>query len=225
MKKLTVILLTLVLCLFAASCSGDEPVTSPDPTPAATEQAEKPDPVSFDTVIEEYEAAVREGLDPGQMSERGLSFLLAQFLAENKQEQAGYFVDDIDGDAQDELVIAADSKDPFYKGAVFAVYEMQDAKPVKKLTSEARDIWYWVGDGKLLNVFSGSAFDTNCRIVSADDLSLIEAVRYDSEADPETPWKHYEGGEWSPATEEECQIAAAQMYSLKTAPVITPFGN
>ena len=221
MKKFISLILVLMLCMAVAACSDPSPAATEAPVPTETVP---PEDSPYDAIIAEYAAAVKDGLKPAEMMERGLNYLLAEFLAADAQGHAGYAVTDLDGDGKDELVFAADSDDAFYKGIIFKLFTVENGELMSVVESGERDRWYWAGDGKLYNAASGGAAETDHRICSANDLSVLDEVKRDSSLDPDAPWFRFAGGEWKSISEDEANAAIAQMEGSVTRLDLTLFG-
>ena len=119
---------------------------------------------NYDEVIELYIRAIKERWDSDKISEFG--FEPCCFVS--SMESDGYLLKDLNGDGNDELIILAKgsltaSRFENFEDMVYAVYTLQNNKPVRVLESWTRSRNYLCADGGIYNEGSdGASYSTWC---------------------------------------------------------------
>ena len=110
--------------------------------------------IAYSDILSEYAVALQEGWTAERMLEHDMNYMIPDC------ESWGYAFVDLDGDGTDELILAADEEDGFFKNMVFCLYAAQGDEIVRLINSGERDRWYYLGDARFANEASGSAFDS-----------------------------------------------------------------
>ena len=119
---------------------------------------------NYDEVIELYARAIKEHWDGEKIAELG--FEPACFV--ESLEDDGYMLKDLNQDGNDELIILAKgsltaSRFENFEDMVYAVYTLQNNKPVRALESWTRSRNYLCADGGIYNEGSdGASYSTWC---------------------------------------------------------------
>lgn len=211
MKKAFTTILALVL-LFALCACGMEDITdslrtvtdsvaptaepTPEPTPAPTPEptpAPTPEPAApehpFKAILDLYYTALSEGWGPSAMMENGLNYMLAYSEGDALQ-NIGFYVADMDGDGVEELAIGDRSENPFLLNMVYEFYVLQGDEAVERMSSSERNRYYFCDDNTVINVGSSNAMHsvTVYYRLENSDLCYLDAVIFDSKADPDHSW-------------------------------------
>jgi|GEM_PF-6135697 len=188
-------------------------------------------------VLSRYRMALTDEIDGSLCAELGISGLARDFYGKNPLQKLGYSLYDLDSDGIPELIIGAVENDEFYGGILFDVYRLfpsadQWGPPVKIAESINRIRWYSLGDGLLLNEFSGGASYRKWSVWRMDRSEtrpvFTDGIVWDASADSTSPWfsarlENEEVVSDHPLTERE----AADWQARNVDPVIrldfTPF--
>ena len=159
MKRL-LMLGTLALCLMGGTAAASELDA---------------DGKNYEDVIELYAHAVQEQWESEKIN--ALGFEPDCFV--HSMENDGYILKDLNQDGEDELVILAKgslASDRFenFGDMVYAVYAMQNGRPVRVLESWSRNRNYLCADGGIYNEGSdGAAYSTWCIYDIKDGKAVI----------------------------------------------------
>lgn len=129
----------------------------------------------YDEVIELYSGAIREQWDWEKVA--ALGFEPDCFVS--SLDNDGYILKDLDQDGNDELIILAKgsltaSRFENFGDMVYAVYTLQNNKPVRVLESWARSRNYLCADGGIYNEGSdGAAYSTWCVYDIRDGKTVV----------------------------------------------------
>lgn len=129
----------------------------------------------YDEVIQLYSSAIREQWDWEKVSSMG--FEPDCFV--DSLDGDGYMLKDLDQDGSDELIILAkgslaSNRFDDFSDTVYAVYTLQNDKPVRVLESWARSRNYLCADGGIYNEGSdGAAYSTWCIYDIKDGKTVV----------------------------------------------------
>lgn len=182
------------------------------------------DSSSFEGIIAQYQTAIRDKYDTARMMELGLNYMIPECLKQDERAQVGYSKLDMDGDGQTELVLSASSESEYYTGLIFAVYVMEDGQPQLLLESGERNRWHYAGDGKLLNLASGSASESGWYLCTADrELAYLDAIEYNAVEYPDDPWLKFNGETWEHTIQSEADQKIMELTNLVSNLEMTAF--
>ena len=158
----------------------------------------------FEDIIHQYQTALSSNANAQQMMELGLNYMIPGCLDQDERAHVGYFLGDVNGDGEKELVIAASSESEYYTGLIFAMYIVEDGTPRLLVESGERNRWYYAGEGKLLNIASSSASESGWYLCTADEeLAYLDAVECNAAQYPDDPWLRFTGETWEHIAEED----------------------
>lgn len=182
------------------------------------------DSSSFEGIIAQYQTAIRDKYDTARMMELGLNYMIPECLKQDERAQVGYSKLDMDGDGQTELVLSASSESEYYTGLIFAVYVMEDGQPQLLLESGERNRWHYAGDGKQLNLASGSASESGWYLCTADrELAYLDAIEYNAVEYPDDPWLKFNGETWEHTIQSEADQKIMELTNLVSNLEMTAF--
>lgn len=238
-ELLNVLALCLALAMLAACGGGNAaPAQGEESTPAAQsaeQSVEQPAeqsvvsqetdtmPAAYQEIIDQYVHALDEGLGMGDMMDAGLNYMLPG-AAELEGTSVGYTVMDMDGDGVEELILAANSEDPFFHGMIFECFTLEGEQAVNRFSSAERNRYYNALDGKVLNVGSSSAFLSLWHLTTADgDATVLDGVEYDEVQFPDDPWMVFCNGEWEHVTEDVAEQRIGELEGMASDLELTEF--
>ena len=161
-------------------------------------------------VVSKYVTAVEEGWDAVKLEEENMSPELYSLYASagNKAlKQYGYLYKDINHDGVDELLLG-DIDGSSEPTIIYDIYTVVDKKPALVVSGSARDRYYVLGYGGIVNEFSGGAMESGVNIydIEPNSTNLLHqySVKYDGYADEKNPWfVSYGDDSWESMTEED----------------------
>ena len=134
----------------------------------------------------------------------------------------GYFIEDIDGDGTEELVIGDTWGEDHT--LIYNIYTMSGAKLVRVADGWERNRYYLCENGMIANEGSGGAANSSYAYFTFDgtELHLVESIIYDGFKDPENPWfysteSEYDAEYAEPVSEEQArEIMSRYVYKKLT---------
>lgn len=230
MKRMLPLLFLSFLLIF----TGCKTETDPAPTiPESTVQLEIPEstePVvlpadeadseyiqAYSSVLETYAQALTERWNQAQCSEAGISILTAYCTeGENPLHNLCFAFHDLDGDGDEELLIAPTFHDGFVDEMVFAMYDLADGAP-RLLFNGFERIRYYLcydenGDWRIANEGSGGAGHSGWFYSRYDGtgLTVETSVIFAADRAPDAPWFLGTDDTWDLDTKEAVEEAAAR---------------
>ena len=108
-------------------------------------------------------------------------------------ETLGYLIKDIDGNGVDELIFGANTDgwdNGSWDGVIYDLYTIVNGEVFHVLDGWERNRYYLCENGSIANEGSNSAFESSYRYYtySGAELTLAEAVVYNSMQDEDNPW-------------------------------------
>ncbi len=108
-------------------------------------------------------------------------------------ETLGYLIKDIDGNGVDELIFGANTDgwdEGNWDGIIYDIYTIVNGEVFHVLDGWERNRYYLCENGCIANESSSSAFESSYKYYtySKKELTLVEAVIYNSRQDEEHPW-------------------------------------
>ena len=164
----------------------------------------------YGDVLKKHVQAVNEKWDANRLEEEGLSpeYYALSVDGENVLEKVGYAYFDENHDGVDELFIGVIS-DGDMKGVAYDIYTMVNRKPEHVVSGTARNRYYALNSGMLVNEHSDGAnaegwdiYDIEPNTTNLMDQVKMKIDRYENE---EKPWfVSYDNGEtWESQDEKE----------------------
>lgn len=156
---------------------------------------------NYDEVIELYIRAIKERWDSDKISEFGFE----PYCFISSLEKDGYILKDLDQDGSDELIILSrgslESSRYQNEDMLYAVYTLQNNKPVRVLESWTRSRNYLCADGGIYNEGSdGASYSTWCiRDIKNGRIVVREGVQTADKMDANG--EYLEGGVYLRMTE------------------------
>ncbi len=160
--------------------------------------------------LKKHVTAMVEGWDGSHLEEEDMSpeyYMLSQ--EENHGlDRVGYIYMDVNYDGIEELLVGEIAEGE-WKGIIYDIYTMVDRAPAHVLSGTARNRYYALEGGMLMNEYSGGALNsgfTTCDIEpNTTNLMPQVKLKYDGEEDAEQPWfvSYGEDETWEHMTEEE----------------------
>ena len=156
---------------------------------------------NYDKVIELYIRAIKERWDSDKISEFGFE----PYCFISSLEKDGYILKDLDQDGSDELIILSrgslESSRYQNEDMLYAVYTLQNNKPVRVLESWTRSRNYLCADGGIYNEGSdGASYSTWCiRDIKNGRIVVREGVQTADKMDANG--EYLEGGVYLRMTE------------------------
>lgn len=185
----------------------------PSPTGEDTYQETLPTTQAYEDTLSLFDRAISEKWNMQQCSDAGISIMIANLTEYGVD--FGYALMDLDGNGNQELLITDGS-------IVYNVYTLTDEGVSHVLTGWERSSYRLCNDNILYQQGSGGAalsYDTFYRLVNGV-LVVDDAVIFDADTDPESPWFRSADGEnpTDPISEDQAQ-AIIHSYT----PVEIPF--
>ncbi len=167
----------------------------------------------YGDVVEQFRKAISEGWDASKLEKNGMSSMYYAISQSEGSSDAmhvtGYAYRDLNSDGIDELVVG-EIADGDLKGVIYDIYTMVNRKPAHVISGYARDRYYELSGGLIVNEASGGAELTEVKSYyltpNTTELLLQIGVKYDSYDDKDNPWYVTLGsdeGEWEKVTEDE----------------------
>ncbi|MBQ6966897.1 MAG: hypothetical protein IJP84_03230 [Lachnospiraceae bacterium] len=164
----------------------------------------------YGDVLKKIVNAINEKWDANRLEEEGLSpeYYSLSAAGENVLEKAGYAYFDENHDGVDELFIGV-IEEGDNKGVCYDIYTMVDRKPEHVVSGTARNRYYVLQSGLLVNEHSDGAnaegwdvYDIEPNTANLLDQVKLKIDRYEDEV---KPWfvSYDNGATWESRTEEE----------------------
>lgn len=162
-------------------------------------------------VIDKYVTAIEEKWDSNKLEEEDMS---PEYNAVNVAtggdaiDNIGYTFYDVNNDGIDELLIGEIAEGDL-KGTVYDIYTMVDREPVHVLSGSARDRYYALEGGLIVNESSSGADDSEWQSydIEPNTANLLPqlGVKMDGYEDKDNPWFVNYGDEenWESISEED----------------------
>ncbi len=185
----------------------------PSPIGENSYQETTPTTQAYEDILSVFDRAISEKWNMQQCSDAGISIMIANLTEYGVD--FGYALMDLDGNGNQELLITDGS-------IVYNVYTLTDEGVSLVLTGWERSSYRLCNDNILYQQGSGGAalsYDTFYRLVNGV-LVVDDAVIFDADTDPESPWFRSADGETptDPISEDQAQ-AIINSYT----PVEIPF--
>lgn len=202
--------------------SGTEPVEMPDGEPEAeTAGMTAEEPVVENEFYQKLISAVRKciaGEEVEMPEEYDFSVSIHMFPGDT----LGYFIEDIDGDGTEELVIGDTWGEDHT--LIYNIYTMSGGELVRAADGWERNQYYLCENGMIANEGSSGAANSSYAYFTFDgtELHLIESIIYDGFKDPENPWFYstesvYDAEYAEPVSEEQArEIMSRYVYKKLT---------
>ena len=221
MKKLTAMLLMVMLLLSLAACGGQavaptvEPTETVQPsTEAATEATAGTEPSSevpvvtakplYSEILDGYFDALLQGLQPSDYMDRGLNYLPGTVKS---LDEVGYLMEDLDNDGVSELLVGS-VKD----GLIYAMYTVRNGEEVQVIDAGERNTFQLTSDGLFLNRGSNGAASYGYNLYSFENGQLVfeDGIVFDAGKDEQNPWFYTKSETWDANALEPLDTAAAE---------------
>ncbi len=198
MKKITVLILSITVCLLFMACVG------PDAT--GNQGEEKTDREIYEEYIKAIEEAMANDFQNTSFEEMQVTSLFMW----HKTSEFGYCYLDLDKDGKEELIIGDPNE---YRGdtTIYGIYTVRDGQVRRTVDGWDRNRYYLCEDGLIANEGSSGAANSTWALYEYKygGLSLIEAVILDGITDEQNPWFYSTTGthadEAESITKEEAQ--------------------
>ena len=193
-----------------------------------TEQAKQEEPAEvniYDSCLQKcYQILISDSDMLEEEDFLGVAETAMYYEKEEALEKIGYSIRDISGDDVPELLIGwIDEQDDTgsYGNIIYTVYSIVDGQPTCVLEGWARNAYYWLGEGRFLNVGSGGAaysiFGTYH--LAEDGSELICEDYYFTHEKDENFEKigafHNNTGEWGIEYAEELEISMEEFWNIE----------
>lgn len=164
----------------------------------------------YSDVIAKFVTAITESWDSDKLEKEDMSpeYYAIGVATGAAADNIGYAYRDVNNDGVEELLVG-EITDGDAKGCVYDIYTMVDRKPAHVVSGSARDRYYALSHGNILNEASGGADDTEWMSydIEPNTTNLIPqlGVKMDGYENKDNPWFVNLGteGEWKNITEEE----------------------
>ncbi|MBO4374747.1 MAG: haloacid dehalogenase-like hydrolase [Lachnospiraceae bacterium] len=165
----------------------------------------------YDDVIAKYVEAVDGEWNSAKLEEEDMS---PGYFQKNREEghkvmdEVGFAYKDVNSDGVDELLIGV-IEDGEMKGTVYDIYTMVDREPAHVVSGTARDRYYALENGMIVNIASKGAEETDYITYDIEpnttDLCQQLALKVDGYENREKPWFASFGidSKWENITEKE----------------------
>ena len=215
MKKIALLVLSIIMVFSLAACGTSSPAAPESPTPAVeatspAPQENTPEPEeavpapeetptveqAYAVVIGEYYTALEQRRNGAELMEAGLNYMAADCYGDAPLENLGYAIADIDGDGVQELLIGTIKADEFYEKMVFSLYTM-DENGVNKLVFDGteRNRYYYAGENRFANLGSSAfndSFETTVKLEEGEMIDMTYTTAPESYVQPElTPFSQW----------------------------------
>lgn len=148
----------------------------------------------YNDIIEKYIEAIKDHWDIDHLKQEGLNYMVIYFNGEydddysNGLDQLGYYIEDINNDGVEDLLIGELSiDDDGFPTPIFQMYTVYNDEPILLVDAKERDLYYLVKDNTLYNEGSNSAISSGgflYKIEGAGDdthLQLIDGYYSDGD--------------------------------------------
>lgn len=163
----------------------------------------------YSDVIATFVTAIEEKWDSDKLEQENMSpEYNAISVTDDAMETVGYAYLDVNNDGIDELLIG-EIADGDYKGTVYDIFTMVDRKPAHVVSGSARDRYYPLEYGMIINEGSGGADDSEWQTydIEPNTTNLLPqlGVKMDGYENADKPWfvNYAEPDNWENITEEE----------------------
>ena len=203
MKKIALLVLSIIMVFSLAACGTSSPAAPESPAPAVeatspAPQENTPEPEeavpapeetptveqAYAVVIGEYYTALEQRWNGAELMEDGLNYMAADCYGDAPLENLGYAIADIDGDGVQELLIGTIKADEFYEKMVFSLYTL-DENGVNKLVFDGteRNRYYYAGENRFANLGSSASNDSFETTVKLEEGEMIDMTYTTAPAD------------------------------------------
>lgn len=205
----------LVLGIIAADLAGAQCVAAAEADLVSYEDASLE---LYLPVLEQYNTALLEQWSMQEYEAAGLCALCAYYT---NPSQVGYWLEDVDYNGTEELLVGETEASGGDEGMVFQLYALIGGAPVLIASSTENCRYYLCTDGSIAKEESGGAEYSVHAYYTADSdnavLALTEAVIYDGAQAGDTPWFYSRSGteamDLAPVFEEDAlEIIASHEY-------------
>ena len=215
MKKIALLVLSIIMVFSLAACGTSSPAAPESPTPAVEETAPAPEETipepeeavpapeetptveqAYAVVIGEYYTALEQRWNGAELMEDGLNYMAADCYGEEPLENLGYAIADIDGDGVQELLIGTIRADEFYDKMIFSLYTL-DENGVNKLVFDGteRNRYYYAGENRFANLGSSAfndSFETTVKLQEGEMIDMTYTTAPADYVQPElTPFSQW----------------------------------
>ena len=215
MKKIALLVLSIIMVFSLAACGTSSPAAPESPAPVAEEtspapQENTPEPEeavpapeetptveqAYAVVIGEYYTALEQRRNGAELMEDGLNYMAADCYGNAPLENLGYAIADIDGDGVQELLIGTIKADEFYEKMVFSLYTL-DENGVNKLVFDGteRNRYYYAGENRFANLGSSAfndSFETTVKLQEGEMIDMTYTTAPADYVQPElTPFSQW----------------------------------
>ena len=215
MKKIALLVLSIIMVFSLAACGTSSPAAPESPTPAVeatspAPQENTPEPEeavpapeetptveqAYAVVIGEYYTALEQRRNGAELMEDGLNYMAADCYGDAPLENLGYAIADIDGDGVQELLIGTIIADEFYEKMVFSLYTL-DENEVNKLVFDGteRNRYYYAGENRFANLGSSAfndSFETTVKLQEGEMIDMTYTTAPADYVQPElTPFSQW----------------------------------
>ncbi|MBR5377069.1 MAG: haloacid dehalogenase-like hydrolase [Lachnospiraceae bacterium] len=165
----------------------------------------------YDEILEKYVTAIDEEWDASKLEEEEMSpeyYPVSRKEGKEALKEFGYAYRDTNNDGIDELLIGRIEEGDL-KGVVYDIYTMVDRKPAHVVSGSARDSYFALENGMLVNIAKGGADETDyiTYYIEANTTELLQqlAVKEDGYENKEQPYFAAFGidSDWENITKEE----------------------
>lgn len=215
MKKIALLVLSIIMLFSLAACGTSSPAAPESPTPAVeatspAPQENTPEPEeavpapeetptveqAYAVVIGEYYTALEQRRNGAELMEDGLNYMAADCYGDAPLENLGYAIADIDGDGVQELLIGTIKADEFYEKMVFSLYTL-DENGINKLVFDGteRNRYYYAGENRFANLGSSAfndSFETTVKLQEGEMIDMTYTTAPADYVQPElTPFSQW----------------------------------
>ena len=215
MKKIALLVLSIIMVFSLAACGTSSPAAPESPAPAVeatspAPQENTPEPEeavpapeetptveqAYAVVIGEYYTALEQRWNGAELMEDGLNYMAADCYGDAPLENLGYAIADIDGDGVQELLIGTIKADEFYEKMVFSLYTL-DENGVNKLVFDGteRNRYYYAGENRFANLGSSAfndSFETTVKLQEGEMIDMTYTTAPADYVQPElTPFSQW----------------------------------
>ena len=160
----------------------------------------------YGSVVEKYKTALSEGWDANRLESENMS---PEFygMSQDDPKRAGYAYADVNNDGIDEMLVG-EIADGDMKGVIYDVYTMVNREPASVLSGSARNRYYLLDSGFLINEYSNGAMESGWDVfdIEPNTTNIMNQVKfkYDGYEDEEQPWfVGYSDDDWEQVTEDD----------------------
>lgn len=134
-----------------------------------------------------YTDAIREDWSEEELSLYGINELTGEM---EKPENVGYLFMDLNSDGTDEMLVGPVEGRSYGKGAVFAIYEMEDGEPVEIASSEKDGMFYICEEGVIRRemIYGDGKWEIDYYDLEDGELVLRDLLVMNEERNAEKPW-------------------------------------